>query len=43
LLAQRQMENEGLLAAEQAPELVAAKKDRYAASFLERLRKFFEL
>jgi small-conductance mechanosensitive channel/CRP-like cAMP-binding protein len=43
LLAQRQMETEGALAAGQSPEPAGARQARYAAGFLEKLRKFFQL
>jgi CRP-like cAMP-binding protein len=43
LLAQRQMETEGALVADQSPEPAGARQARYAAGFLENLRKFFQL
>jgi CRP-like cAMP-binding protein len=43
LLAQRQMETEGALVADQSPEPAGARQARYAAGFLEKLRKFFQL
>jgi CRP-like cAMP-binding protein len=43
LLARRQMETEGILAAHTRPEVVAAKKTEYQATFVGKLSKFFEL
>jgi small-conductance mechanosensitive channel/CRP-like cAMP-binding protein len=43
LLAQRQMETEGILAAEKKGSPAATQHTEYAASFLDRLRRFFEL
>jgi small-conductance mechanosensitive channel len=43
LLARRQMETEGILAAHALPEVVEAKKTEYQASFVDKLNKFFEL
>jgi CRP-like cAMP-binding protein len=43
LLARRQMETEGILAAHTLPEVVAAKKTEYQATFVGKLSKFFEL
>ena len=43
LLARRQMETEGILAADTLPEVVAAKKTEYQATFVGKLSKFFEL
>jgi small-conductance mechanosensitive channel/CRP-like cAMP-binding protein len=43
LLARRQMETEGVLAAEKQRGLGEAQQTQYAASFLDKLRTFFEL
>jgi small-conductance mechanosensitive channel/CRP-like cAMP-binding protein len=43
LLAKRQMENDGVLAAEISETGLKARETRYAASFLQKLRSFFEL
>jgi len=43
LLAKRQMENDGVLAAEISETGLKARETRYAASFLDKLRSFFEL
>jgi len=43
LLAKRQMENDGVLAAEMSESGLKAREIRYAASFLDKLRSFFEL
>ena len=43
LLAKRQIQTEGLLAAETPQNVMEAKRDKYAAGFLDRLRLFFEL
>jgi small-conductance mechanosensitive channel/CRP-like cAMP-binding protein len=43
LLAKRQMETEGILAAETPRERIEAQQNKYAATFLDRLHSFFEL
>ena len=43
LLAKRQMENDGVMAAEISETGLKARETRYAASFLQKLRSFFEL
>ena len=43
LLAKRRMENEGLLASTHAPSVVQNKHREYRASFLTKLKAFFEL
>jgi len=43
LLAKRQMENDGVLAAEISETGLKARETRYAATFLDKLRSFFEL
>lgn len=43
LLAKRQMENDGALAAEITETGLKARETKYAAGFLEKLRSFFEL
>ena len=43
LLARRQMETEGILAAEKKGSLADTQQTQYAASFLDKLRRFFEL
>jgi len=43
LLAKRQMETEGIVAANTKPSVVEAKSIEYANSFTNKLRKFFEL
>jgi len=43
LLAKRQMENDGVLAAQMSETGLKAREIRYAASFLDKLRSFFEL
>ena len=43
LLAKRQMETEGILAAGAPRESVEAEHKKYAASFLDKLQSFFEL
>lgn len=43
LLAKRQMENDGALAAEITETGLKARETRYAAGFLDKLRSFFEL
>ena len=43
LLARRQMETEGILAAKTETSLVRARQTEYQATFVGRLRKFFEL
>lgn len=43
LLAQRQLENEGILANHQESSLLRAKKSEYENSFVHKLRNFFEL
>jgi CRP-like cAMP-binding protein len=43
MLAKRRMENEGLLASTQAPAVMQDKHREYRASFLTKLKAFFEL
>ena len=43
LLAQRQMENEGLIAALNDTSIVRAKQSEYQTTFIDRLKVFFEL
>ncbi|MEI8340778.1 MAG: mechanosensitive ion channel family protein [Verrucomicrobiota bacterium] len=43
MLAQRRLENEGVLAATSGPQTVATKQQEYAANFLARLSSFFDL
>jgi small-conductance mechanosensitive channel len=43
LLAQRQLENEGTLAAQSDTSLVRAKQNEYQTTFISKLRVFFEL
>jgi signal-transduction protein with cAMP-binding, CBS, and nucleotidyltransferase domain len=43
LLAKRQMETEGIVAANTKPEIVEATHDKYANTFMDKLRVFFEL
>jgi small-conductance mechanosensitive channel/CRP-like cAMP-binding protein len=43
LLAQRQMENEGTIAAQTDTSIVRAKQSEYQTTFIDRLRVFFEL
>jgi CRP-like cAMP-binding protein len=43
LLAKRQMDNEGILAAGNSGAAIEARQSKYAAGFLDRLRSFFEL
>jgi len=43
LLAQRQLENEGVLAAQSDTSIVRAKQNEYQTTFIDKLRVFFEL
>ena len=43
LLAQRRLENEGVLASNAEKKTLVAKKQEYAAGFFARLSSFFEL
>src|SRR6185437_12349386 len=43
LLAQRQLENEGAIAAQADTSIVRAKQSQYQTTFIDRLRVFFEL
>jgi small-conductance mechanosensitive channel len=43
LLAQRQLENEGILAAQTETSIIRAKQTEYQTTFIDRLRVFFEL
>jgi hypothetical protein len=43
LLARRQLDNEGVLAAEKKDALVQTQHAKYADSFLDKLRTFFQL
>ena len=43
LLAQRQMENEGVIAAHTDTSIVRAKQSAYQTTFIDRLKVFFEL
>jgi len=43
MLAQRRLENEGVLAANSGPHAVVARKQEYVANFLARLSAFFDL
>ncbi|HEX4264743.1 MAG TPA: mechanosensitive ion channel family protein [Verrucomicrobiae bacterium] len=43
LLAQRQMENEGVLAAQTETSIIRAKQTEYQTTFIDKLRVFFEL
>jgi len=43
LLAERQLKNEGILAAQGETSVIRAKKNEYQTSFVDKLRVFFEL
>ena len=43
LLARRQLETEGVLAAEKKDSAAEARQTQYTASFVDKLRTFFEL
>jgi CRP-like cAMP-binding protein len=43
LLAQRQLENEGIIAAQTETSILRAKQSEYQTTFIDKLRVFFEL